>query len=138
MPVFKLKFVETDIRACRIIVPRLGKGLVFQESLLNVFDSLLKSFREFLEIFLVEENLVFVEDERTITLHPALTLRNREVVVIVSFRCLYIKEVRTLPGTDRLRIYVFRVALPGITPFEIFTIHFFFALLIDHKCRKII
>ena len=80
----------------------LREGLVLEEGFLNVFDSFVKSFGEFLEVFLIKEYLVLVIHERAVTLSAALALRYGKIVVVVAFGAFDIKEIGALTGPHRL------------------------------------
>jgi hypothetical protein len=105
-----------------LVLPRgvLADGLVVQEVVQDVLDGFLKAFLEFLKIFLVQENLMLVEHERTVPLYAALAFRDGKIKVVVSLRGLHVKEIRTLSGPDGFGVNVFRVALLGMAPFIIF------------------
>ncbi len=80
----------------------LALGNVLEEILFHVSDHFLKSLAEFVEIFLVEENLVFVKGEAAVRFLSSLAFGDCEVVVVVALGCLNVEEIRTLAGPDRL------------------------------------
>jgi hypothetical protein len=98
----------------------LADGLVVQQIVQDVLDSLLETFLEFLEVFLVKKYLVLVKHERAVPLYAALAFRDGEIKVIVALRGLHVKEIRTLSGPDGFGVNVFRVSLLGVAPFIIF------------------
>ena len=86
-------------------------------------DGVFKPFGEFLEILLVEEDLVLVVAEGAVLFLTALALGDGQVVIVVPLRGFHIEEISTLSCTDRLRIDVLRISLLGSAPLKIFTVH---------------
>ena len=86
-------------------------------------DRVLEPFGEFLEVFLVQEDLVLVVGETPVVFLTALAFGDGQVEIIVPLRGLDIEKIGTLSCTDRLRIDVFRVSLLGAGPLVIFTVH---------------
>ena len=67
---------------------------------LDILDHLFESFREFLEVLLIEEDLVLVIGKMAVTVYLALAFCDRQVV-IVAFCGLDVKEVCTLSSSYR-------------------------------------
>ena len=115
-----LELVEMDVREGlgRTLLGRLAAQPPADEG-----DGVFKPFGEFLEILLVEEDLVLVVGERAVVLLTALAFGDGQIEIVVTLRGLDIEKVSTLSRTDRLRIDVFRVSLLGAGPLVIFTVH---------------
>jgi hypothetical protein len=101
----------------------LADGLVVKEVVKDVLHGVLKPFLEFFEVFLVEEDLVFVVGEGAVSFLAALAFRDGQVIVVIAFGGFYVKEVGALTGTHGLGINVFRIPLLAMGPLIIFTIH---------------
>ena len=72
---------------------------------LNVVYHLLESVREFLEIFLIKEDLMLVVCETAVFFYPAFAFSDGKIIVIPS-GSLYVEELGALPGSDLLGIYI--------------------------------
>ena len=84
---------------------RLGGGGVVavfrnigKKILLHVGQDLGKPFLEFVEVFLVKENLVLVKGEASVNLLPALALSDGQIVVVIALCGLDIKEIGPFTG----------------------------------------
>ena len=116
-----LELVEMDVRE------GLGRTLLLRrvaaEPAADEGDCVFQSFGEFLEILLVEEDLVLVVAEGAVLFLTALALGDGQIVVVVPLRGFHIEEVSTLSCPDRLRIDILRISLLGTAPLIIFTVH---------------
>ena len=97
-----------------------------QEVVHNVADRFLQAFLELLEIFFIEENLVFVVGKGPIPLQPAFALRDGEIEVVVSLGGLDIEEIGALACTDGFGIYILRISLLSAGTLIFFTVHTLF------------
>ena len=97
-----LELVEMDVRE------GLGRPLLLgdfpAEAAADEGDGVFKSFGEFLEILLVEEDLVLVVAEGAVLFLTALAFGDGQVVIVVPLRGFHIEEISTLSCSDRLRI----------------------------------
>ena len=96
---------------------------VFETICLDVVDCLLEAFNEFLEVFLVKENLVLVIRKAAVCLYSSLAFRNSQEEVVTALRCLYIKEISTFPRSDRLGIHILPLTILRVSAVIIFTVH---------------
>ena len=97
---------------------------ILEAVLPDILHDVGESFLEFVEIFLIEENLVFVIGEAAVPFLPPLALSNGEIVVVVALGGLDIKEVRALASPDRLRKNILGRTLLTIGPVVIVSVHF--------------
>lgn len=88
-------------------------GFSMQALYLDVLDGIVQPFLEFFEIFLVQENLVFIKDKISVPFLSALAFRDGKIKILVPTGGLYIKEVGPLAGAHRF----------GIDILSIFSIH---------------
>ena len=105
-----LQFLESDIaercvrRLWRLSMRLGGGGVVAvfrnigKKILLHVGQDLGKPFLEFVEVFLVKENLVLVKGETSVNLLPALALSDGQIVVVIALCGLDIKEIGPFSG----------------------------------------
>ena len=110
-----------------------------QEVMHDIADGFLKAFLEFLEVLLVEEDLVFVVGERAVPLQAALAFRDGKVKIVVALGGLYVKKIGALTGANRFGVNIVRIPLLSVRTLVIFTVHtcavFVFSV---HKFREII
>ena len=90
----------------------------------DVFHNVGEPFLEFVEIFLVEEYLMLVISETAVPFLPPLAFCDGEIVIVVAFGGLDIKEVRALASPDRLRKNILGRTLLTIGPVVIVSVHF--------------
>ena len=78
----------------------MADGLVVQKIMHNVAHGVLKAFLEFLEVLLVEENLMFVIREGTVPFLATLAFRNGQVKIVITFGGFDIKKIGSLEYTS--------------------------------------
>ena len=92
-----------------------------------------KTFGEFLEILLVEENLVLVVGIAAVRIGAALAFCYGKVVVLVAPRGLDVKKVCTFPGPDGFGIDLVSVSAVEASVIVIFFVLRIFIVLVVQK-----
>ena len=110
-----------------LLFPRrvLADGLVVQQIVHDVAHGILKAFLEFLEVLLVQENLVFVVSEGAVPFLTALAFRDGQVIIVIAFGGFDVKKIGSLAGAYRLGVHVLLISLLSGETLVIFTVHTF-------------
>ena len=82
-----------------------------------------EAFGEFVEVLLVEENLVLVKGKGTVPFGAALAFGDRQIEVIVAPCRLHVEEIGPLAGADGLGINVLGIPVEGAAIVVIFVVH---------------
>ena len=104
----------------------LADGLVVEQVVRDIANCLLQALLEFLEILLIEEDLVFVVRKGAVSFLTALAFRDGQVIVVIAFCGFYIEKIRALSGAYGFGINVFGVTLLAVRPFKIFTVQLYY------------
>ena len=102
----------------------------------DVGDHLVQAFGEFLEVFLIEEDLVLVIVEGPVRIVATLALRDGEIEVLAALGGLDVEEVGPLPGPDGLGKYILRI--PAVVPRRIIILSVHSAIFSVYLLDKIV